>query len=424
MAIEFISSATGTTSATLPSHQADDVIIAFAFRDGSTTRPTLPADWTPIRDDPGTTCSARLAYRIAVDGTTTSGTWTNATSVIFVIYRGAFSTPIGNASFSSGSSTTVTYNALTTGQNSWAIGFAGHRSANVNLIAPDGMTNRAYVEDATDEAAAHDTNSNINAWTSKDTSVGGTASGWITYTLEIKNLINATANVSGAESQIFTFLYPASPEWYAWFFDDRILTGTGSANYLITGQESNTEIEEVTAEGQSQIDANISITGLELESSFESITANSSSIKTIEGLEATSEIGIIEEIGQANLLLDGQELSSATGTVTASADGSVSVSITGISLASQTGNVSASGTGEMQMVPGRISYQLPKLNARTRIDGLILQAQASDLLASGTIIINNTAKIMSIEAALNLKKIQANGVWDVEENDLILLLAA
>ena len=424
MAIEFIGQATGTTSATLPAHQADDVIIAFAFRDGSTTRPTLPADWTPIRDDPGTTCSARLAYRIAVDGTTTSGTWTNATSVIFVVYRGAFSTPIGNASFSSGSSTTVTYNALTTGQNSWAIGFAGHRSANVNLIAPDGMTNRAYVADATDEAAAHDTNSNINAWTSKDTSVGGTASGWITYTLEVRNLINATATVTGAESESFTFLYPASPEWHAWFFDDRILTGTGSANYSITGQESNTQIEEITAEGQSQIDANASITGLELESSFESITAESSSIKTIEGSEATSEIGIIEEIGQANLLLNGQELSSATGTITANADGSVSVLITGISLTSQTGNVSASGTGEMQMVPGRVSYQLPKLNAQTRINGLILQTEVADLLASGTIIINNTAKIMSIEAHLQARMIQADGILDISDDELLLLIAA
>jgi hypothetical protein len=446
MAIQFIGSATGVTSATLPAHQADDLIIAFAFRDGSTTRPTLPSGWTNIRDDAGTTCSARLAFRIAANNSTVSGTWTNATSVIFLVYRGALSTPIGNAAIATGSSTTVTYNTVGVSTNNWVLGFAGHRSANVDLIAPDGMTNRAYVEDATDEAAAHDTTTGVDEWTTKDTSVGGTASGWITYTLEVKNLVNASTSVSGLELEIFTFPYQTASEWYAWFLGERGLSGEGLANYAVTGQESNTEIGEVTAEGQTAVNASVAIEGLDLSAQIQDISViasstkiitgeqasieageifqNASALTIIEGVQANSSIEQTNQVGNANANVLSVSANSDLGVISVNVDDSSTISLNGVSLQSQLGFVSASGTGEMQMVPGQISYKLPKLNATTRINGLTLQSEVTNPKASGTIIIDNTAKILSIEAVLEAKKVNAIGVLDVHDDDLILLLAA
>ena len=187
----YVGSATGTTSATLPTHQAGDIIFGWAFRDGNTTAPTLPAGWTAIANSGANTCSGRIAYKIALSGAETSGTWTNATSVVFMVYRPAANKQlrVGGNGTSSGSSTTVTYNTVTmtnaTG-SSWVSGFAGHRSVNTSLqTPPTGMVNRATVVDATDEAAGHDTNGGVTSWTSTNVSVGGTASGWISYTVEI-----------------------------------------------------------------------------------------------------------------------------------------------------------------------------------------------------------------------------------------------
>lgn len=186
MPISYIGQATGTTSATLPTHQAGDLIIGFAFRDGSNTAPSLPAGWTNIRSDGLNTCSGRLAYKIAASSSETSGTWTSATSVVFLVYRGA---AIGANGSNTASSTTVNYPALTlnvTSGSSWIVGFAGHRSVDTNLQnAPTGMTNRATSVDATDEVAGHDTNGGVSSWSSTNVSAGGTASGYRSYVLEI-----------------------------------------------------------------------------------------------------------------------------------------------------------------------------------------------------------------------------------------------
>lgn len=191
MAISFIGQATGTTSVTIPTHQAGDLIVIAAFRDGSNTAPSLPAGWVNLGNPAGAnTCSMRLAYRIATNGSTTSGTWTNATSVVCLVYRGVNQDfPIGDVAAASGSSTSVSYPALTmvnTGGSSWVAGFSGHRSTNTSLEnAPTGMTNRANVNDATDEASGHDTNGGVASWSAQNVSVGGTSSGWQARTVEI-----------------------------------------------------------------------------------------------------------------------------------------------------------------------------------------------------------------------------------------------
>lgn len=193
MAISFVGQATGVTSATLPTHQAGDLILAFAYRDGNNTAPTVPSPFITIASAGGSSNSSALAYYTAINGSTTSGTWTNATSVVFLIYRGCTPvSPIGNNAVGVGNNTTIIYPALTpsrTDGTSWVVGFAGHRSTNTSIgTAPTGMTNRASVSDATDQAAGHDTNAPVTSWSATSVAVGGTNSNWIARTVEIEDV--------------------------------------------------------------------------------------------------------------------------------------------------------------------------------------------------------------------------------------------
>jgi hypothetical protein len=136
------------------------------------------------------TCSARVAYKVAASSSETTGTWTNATTVIFLVYRGVNITNITAIDTeSTDSSTTVTYNANGFWQGlSRLVAFAGHRSTNTALgTAPGTLTLIVNPVDVTDEAAAfHSTVDNFGDWTSTNVSVGGTASGWITFTLRLR----------------------------------------------------------------------------------------------------------------------------------------------------------------------------------------------------------------------------------------------
>ena len=197
----FIGQATGTTSATLPAHVAGDLIVAFAFRDGSNTVPTLPAGWTDHANSGANTCSARVAYKYAASSSETSGTWTSATSVIFAVYRSTNAILLGAVAVGGAASTTVNYPALTlqdTSGSSWVAAFSGHRSVDTNLQnAPTGMTARSTVVDATDEAAGFDTNGGVTSWTSQNVSVAGTSSGWRSYVVEIREIVGKLLIANG-----------------------------------------------------------------------------------------------------------------------------------------------------------------------------------------------------------------------------------
>jgi hypothetical protein len=194
-------SAKGTTAANaVPEHLSKDLFLVSAFRDGSTTPPTLPSGWRSITTAGANSCSIRLAYKIAISSAETVTGFTNATSLDLAIYRpgtgkildiGAVATP------STGSSTTVTYPALTLrdqGGTSWVAGFGGHVSVDTTLeTAPTGMKNFVDQLDATSEAAGHDTQGPVSSWASTNVSVGGTSGGWIGVTAEIREFDDATA---------------------------------------------------------------------------------------------------------------------------------------------------------------------------------------------------------------------------------------
>lgn len=194
--VTYVGSGTGTTTATIPAHQAGDVLIGIAFRDGSTTNPTVPAGWTIVTNTTdGTTCSASIGYRVATDSATVSGTFTNATGLVVLVYRNA--DPNSPVSFVSGSGTgtTITYpaNAGWTTPQGWTICFAGHGSVDTALeTPPTGLTLRASFVNATNEIAAFDSNGATAGWSATDVAVGGTSDNWLAVTLRLKpNLVPA-----------------------------------------------------------------------------------------------------------------------------------------------------------------------------------------------------------------------------------------
>lgn len=203
MAISFVGVAAGTNSATLPAFKSGDVAICFAFRDGSTTNPSIPATFSNITNTAdGTSCSASIGWRRLVYTDTTTGTWTNASRVVVVVYRGCepFITPVGGGANSAGTTNTVTYNTVTMTRadgTSWVVGLVGHRSTDTTIDSASisGMTQRGGGANATAEAHAWDTNGGVSSWSSTNQSISGTASGWVTRTVELLALPTQSPSV-------------------------------------------------------------------------------------------------------------------------------------------------------------------------------------------------------------------------------------
>lgn len=179
---------------TIPAgHQAGDLIIIWAFRDGSTTNPTIPAGWTNLTNTLDTTLgSASCGWKLAGSSAETSGTWTNASHLCVVVFREVDPVnPLGAIATSNGVSTTVTYAARTlkdTSSLSWVIAFASHTSTDTNLqTPPTNMSNIINLADATCETSHHRIALTQTDWPSTDVAVAGTSSGWCSLVVEVRS---------------------------------------------------------------------------------------------------------------------------------------------------------------------------------------------------------------------------------------------
>lgn len=192
-AITFEGAAVGTTDVTtLPAHETGDLILAFAFRDVDTTTPSLPSGWTNLQTASANTTGSRLAYKIAASSGETSGTWTNANRVVFLVYSNVNVNQITSAtlrSTSTGSSTTVTYAANNAWKDlAWTVTFMGHRATDGSAGAPTGFSSRS-TSSTTARMTAADSNGLTSGFTAENVSIGGTPTGWRTYTFRLRNKI-------------------------------------------------------------------------------------------------------------------------------------------------------------------------------------------------------------------------------------------
>jgi hypothetical protein len=138
LTIEGSPNSANATSVTIPTHTSGDLIVIFAYRNSSTTVPSKPSasgnvpTWTDIDAPSGADSnSCRTAYAVGT-GTTTSGTWTNATYLIAVVLRGQDASPIGGHAESGSTSTTQavapSVTMTRTDGTSQLLHFMGHRA--------------------------------------------------------------------------------------------------------------------------------------------------------------------------------------------------------------------------------------------------------------------------------------------------------
>lgn len=163
---------------------------------GTTTVPSLPSGWTNLNSLISTP-AYRWAYRIAASASETSGTWTNATDVACVVYRGTSTLKVTSSiigPYNTGSSTTVGYLSFTPKSHggSWLL-FGVGKSSNDSSIEtpPTNTTNIADNVGASTEIALHDSNgifrsfSGNGTWPTTNVSVAGTSSAWGTAPVEV-----------------------------------------------------------------------------------------------------------------------------------------------------------------------------------------------------------------------------------------------
>lgn len=196
---------------TIPSgHQVGDFLLVFAFRDGSAVNPTVPAGWTTITNTLDTTSgSASVGWKIAASSSETSGTWTNATGLIVLVYRGVDNpSPWIAGTTSNAVSTTITYGGITDANLKGVSGYricaiAAHRSIDTTIdTPPTGMANIVSALGATQDMAAHEINSEASAWASTNVSIGGTSSGWVSIVLALRKARMNFNNYEHAGAQV------------------------------------------------------------------------------------------------------------------------------------------------------------------------------------------------------------------------------
>lgn len=263
MAVSFVG-ANGANAATvtLPAHQVGDLIVILAYRDGNTGLPTVPTaggtvpTWTQISTGSANNNSARLHYTTATATNHTSGTWTNATEMVAVVYRGA---RIGNSAASGSNGSIITYPALTlvsTDGTSWVAGFAGHRTSTSVDLPPTGMVKRGSSTNFS--AAGHDTNGGVTSWAAENV-VQNASAGWRSFTLELQSLdhpLTAAAGAFAVTGVDAGLLYGAP-----------VAITAEAGSFAITGQdativENSTVLAETGTVSVSGVDANLLVTRL------------------------------------------------------------------------------------------------------------------------------------------------------------------
>lgn len=184
------------------------MILIFAFRDGSLTRPTCPAPFTELLSGAGNNCAMSRGYRIATSSGETSGAWTNATQLVCLVYRPDANCTLGIGSGSSvfGSTSGGTSNTVSVGNAGFTIertdgtsiivAAVGHMSTDQSLSIhpPSDFASRVDQLDVVAELCAFDA-AGLTTWAPHSMSLSGTLAGWRTALVEIVSNVITVQNL-------------------------------------------------------------------------------------------------------------------------------------------------------------------------------------------------------------------------------------
>lgn len=194
MAISRISSGSGAgDNIALGSHQANDLILVWAYRSNSATPPSLPAGYTSSTTVGASVHSAILGYKIAASGSETSGNWTNATSVAYAVYRGIdTTTPLSHPSGQTGTGTSVSWSGIAPSIDNpgddWVFTTFGATSdvGNVDTHPPTSCTLITdYSNAGVEENTIFDTNAGVASYSFNSKTADASIT-WLTKTIAIR----------------------------------------------------------------------------------------------------------------------------------------------------------------------------------------------------------------------------------------------
>lgn len=250
-----------------------DLVIIHAYRSGSNTVPSSPSNgkWTDISTSTGAnTNSRRIGYRIIQAGDALAsvvGTWTNATAIQFIAFRG-FDTllPIGNTASGGSNTTTLTTPSLTllnTGGLSWVVAFAGSKATNANSVTLSGTTDESSTQGALNLA----TGRGVTSWASANYSATVNASANRMDVVEIIGAVTGTGTATnnqtfnGTGGLTFTGSGAAT--------NNQTASGTGTQTFSGSGTATNSQTfgcsasELLTGTGTATNNQTFSIDGIE-----------------------------------------------------------------------------------------------------------------------------------------------------------------
>lgn len=355
MAISYIGSATGSTSATLPAHQAGDLIIVFAYRAGSTSTPSVPTSpaYTSIVSNTANSVvnaaqAAVVGYLIAASSSETSGTWSGASRIDCHVYRGTHPTaPIGRSTsvdVVGYSDSIVRYSGFTlseTSGSSWVAAFAGSVGTSTTgvVTAPTGMVNRSS-NTTFNYLGGHDTNGGVSSWSLQTVALGG-SNDWMSFCIELLAPTSVPVSVSvtgisgtGTVGSVTTAAKAnVSPTGLAAASAVGGVETLGAALIDVTGEAATGAVGTVI------ITALVEVTGEAATSAVGTVTASAGASIAVTGEAATGAAGDVEVI--TAILVSGVAATGAVGTVSVTAIENVSVSVTGLSATSALGSVQA-----------------------------------------------------------------------------------
>jgi hypothetical protein len=229
-------------------------------------------------------------------------------------------------------------------------------------------------------------------------------------TITAEGQVFATASVTGVEAQSTAAQVDAR--------------GTTSNVALVHGTQATAFAQTITASGDSVAD----VTGVEVQSESGEVGAAGSGVVIVNGAESTATYQQITGSGNALAQVEGAEAQSQVAEITAEEqsgqDGTATVTgveatiTAGVVKAKQKTTPSYKPRGEMMLRPMRA------VDGRARTVTAYGYAIPANIRAVGLTVINGGAAISSVQSAAEIEQVSAFGVLDIDETDLLLLLAA
>jgi hypothetical protein len=187
------SSTVNASTGTMLTHAAGDLLLWFAYNDGASIIPTVPAGWVTRVAISLSSGSLVIAYKFAQTSSESYGTWTNADQIYATVWRGGPGTLVfpNYISTNSGTGTTIVYSAQTANtfqtnaSDQALVAWAQNRNAANTLSSPTGMS---LVQSATDsslwQTRLDHQLSRTTIWPTTNVTVTNSAA-WRTYVLSL-----------------------------------------------------------------------------------------------------------------------------------------------------------------------------------------------------------------------------------------------